>query len=69
METKKLSLQEMEIVEGGDAASAICNFTGGLVGGIWGGAISAASFGAAVPVGILAGAAISTLWSETVCSF
>ena len=67
METRKLSLQEMEMTEGGDAASAICNMTAGLIGGIWGAAISACSFGAAIPLGILVGAAISTAVSEAAC--
>ena len=79
---KKLNFSQMEVLNGGqslevadnpdynvgeDAMSAACNFAGGLIGGIWGGAIALCSFGAAIPVGILVGAAISTTISELIC--
>jgi hypothetical protein len=67
METKKLSLEEMEAVEGGNADSVACNLAAGIVGGIWAAGISLLSFGAAIPVAILAGAAISTGLSEMAC--
>jgi outer membrane lipoprotein SlyB len=66
---KELSFEQMENVEGGSAASVMCNLTGGVIGGIWGTAISMASFGAAIPVGILAGAVISTAFSEMACKY
>jgi len=62
-----MSLEEMEGVEGGDAASVACNVAASIVGGIWAAGISALSFGAAIPVAILAGAAISTGLSEMAC--
>ncbi len=44
METRKLSLQEMEQIQGGINA---CDAALGLAVGIWGAALSAASFGVA----------------------
>jgi len=65
METRKLSLTEMVIVEGGHR---MCNAAAGLVGGIWGAAISMATGGAGVLVGIAVGTAISTGLSRMACN-
>lgn len=45
METRKLSLQEMEQIEGGRINA--CDAALGLAVGIWGAALTAASFGLA----------------------
>ncbi len=71
MKTRKLSLEEMQLVEGGGSASGfICNMTTGGIGAIWGawgggislafGATALASGGVSVVVSLVVGAALST---------
>ena len=70
METRKLSLQEMEMTEGGSASELICNMITGGIGalcGAWAGGIATAfaasavaSGGITVVVSLVVGAALST---------
>jgi hypothetical protein len=59
MESRKLSLEEMVMIEGGGSINA-CDIALGLAVGIWGAALSAASFGlAAFVVGYGGGLLVS----------
>ena len=58
METKKLSLEEMEGVEGGASVAAWgCGLSMGLIGGIWSVGFGMVSAGAGFVVGMMATAA------------
>lgn len=53
METRKLSLQEMEMVEGGVSTAAWgCGISLGIVGGLWSTAAGMVSAGAGFVVGM-----------------
>ena len=59
---KRLDVCQMENVQGGDAASAVCSTTCGILGIIWGAAAGAATAGWGIVVGLVVSVACGELF-------
>lgn len=63
---RKLELHEMEMIEGGDRTSQICNAAGvvgsGIIGSVYG-----AAFGG--PIGFLAGGIVGFAWGAACATY